>query len=131
MWRQGAACLLTTVLMVVPTAATLCAVFCVDGSGAQASTVSAVHAHHDSSAQLTPADLAVSAASHDCDGHAAAREARATLRSSAELGSPDGPVSDLPPRSPRHAIRLIVVFVPSTHGPPGTSVSLAPPVLRI
>ena len=58
-------------------------------------------------------------------------EARATLRSSAELGSPDGPVSDLPPRSPRHAIRLIVVFVPSTHGPPGTSVSLAPPVLRI
>jgi hypothetical protein len=131
MWRQAPAGLLMTLLVVVPSAATVCEVFCVDGSAAHASPTSGTRSHHDASTPPASSARLAAAASHDCVDHASAREARARVRRFVESGNVDGPLSDMTQSPLRLSVGSIAFPVQSTHGPPGFSLSAAPTVLRI
>ncbi len=120
-------------LAVVPSAATVCAMSCVDGPEAATPTlVEAASQHqHSAAAPQTSTDVAVRAVPHDCTDHAGGAELTATVRSTVAGAAADSPAAVLAPEAFRHAVGPAEARREPVHGPPGYTLSFAPPVLRI
>ncbi len=133
LWRRASAGLLISVLAVVPSAATVCAMSCVDGPEAATPTlVEAASQHqHSAAAPQTSTDVAVRAVPHDCTDHAGGAELTATVRSTVAGAAADSPAAVLAPEAFRHAVGPAEARREPVHGPPGYTLSFAPPVLRI
>ena len=144
MWRHSVIGGVVTALVLMPGVATTCAAACLRSSAAPVSGAagSAAHAHHGSTIDahhganpasgqlLVHAELGV-APVHDCRGHDGALHRWDTVSQSAGAERGVLSASDQPHQFPLVVSAMIARHARSTHGPPGTSGVVTPPVLRI
>ena len=128
--RKSVAGVIVTALVVVPSAAVVCAFSCAETSGSHPLTASAAHAHHASSQHAAAPGFSSDVSRHDCRDH----DGTDTIG-----GTPPRPIKfgrwvHLTEDGASHVDHLTGSLNPdyivSTHAPPGTATS-APVVLRI
>jgi hypothetical protein len=136
MWRQSVGCVVVTALVLMPGLATTCVAACLRQTLATAPEAagSSAHAHHGStpaqSEMRVRAQFGV-APVHNCRGHAGAVHWSGTVSRLAGADRQVVSASDPPRPCPLGVSVLFARHARSTHGPPGASGVVTPPVLRI